>query len=126
MPRIKFIADPKLPRDLAHLGYCKGHEVDLSANQAERWVRRGVAVYLPDALTVKIPALEPIVEVDPAVLKNDAPLDHIQDVVGFDPATADETSLRSFLIERGVTPHHRAGEVKLREMARELLAGGEM
>lgn len=43
MPRIKFTRDPKLPRDLAHLGYKAGDEVDLTLDQAERWIRRGVA-----------------------------------------------------------------------------------
>ena len=48
MPRIRFTADPKLPRDIAHLGYEKGQEVDLSTDQAERWLRRGVAVAVQD------------------------------------------------------------------------------
>lgn len=43
MPRIRFTADPKLPRDLAHLGYSKGVEVDLDPDQCDRWIRRGVA-----------------------------------------------------------------------------------
>lgn len=47
MPRIRFTADPKLPRDLAHLGYVKGMEVDLSEDQAGRWLRRGVADVVP-------------------------------------------------------------------------------
>lgn len=47
MPRIRFTSDPKLPRDLAHLGYKKGDEVELSDNAAERWLRRGVAVVMP-------------------------------------------------------------------------------
>ena len=49
MPRIRFTADPKLPRDLKHLGYRKDTEVDLSQDQADRWLRRGVAVVIPDA-----------------------------------------------------------------------------
>lgn len=48
MPRIRFIADPKLPRDWAHLGYRKGDEVALSADLCERWIRRGVAVYVAE------------------------------------------------------------------------------
>lgn len=50
MPRIRFIADPKLPRDLAHLGYVKGMEVELSEDQAGRWLRRGVADVVPAAV----------------------------------------------------------------------------
>jgi hypothetical protein len=48
MPRIRFTADPKLPRDLAHLEYRKDQEVDLPDDQADRWLRRGVAVVIPD------------------------------------------------------------------------------
>lgn len=47
MPRLRFTADPKLPRDLAHLGYRKDDEVELSDDQANRWLRRGVAVIVP-------------------------------------------------------------------------------
>ena len=48
MPRIRFTVDPKLPRDWAHLGFRKGDEVDLSEDQANRWLRRGVAVTVPE------------------------------------------------------------------------------
>lgn len=48
MPRIRFTTDPKLPRDLAHLGYRKDLEVELDTDHCERWIRRGVAVYVPD------------------------------------------------------------------------------
>lgn len=54
MPRIRFITDPKLPRDLAHLGYKKDEEVNLSSNQCQRWLRRGVAIIVPD-----VPARKP-------------------------------------------------------------------
>lgn len=46
MPRIRFTATPKLPRDMAHLGYHEGTEVDLSEDQANRWLRRGVATVI--------------------------------------------------------------------------------
>lgn len=49
MPRIRFTADPKLPDDLAHLGYRRGTEVDLSEDQANRWLRRGVAEVIAEA-----------------------------------------------------------------------------
>lgn len=49
MPRIRFTVDPKLPRDLAHLDYKKGQEVDLPDDQANRWLRRGVAVVVAEA-----------------------------------------------------------------------------
>lgn len=58
MPRIRFTADPKLPRDLADLGYRNGVEVDLSDDQANRWLRRGVAVVMPDAPVVVAPVVD--------------------------------------------------------------------
>lgn len=64
MPRIRFTHEPKLPRDLAHLGYCKDMEVDLSDDHADRWLRRGVAVIVPDAKpAVVAPEPEPPVVV---------------------------------------------------------------
>lgn len=50
MMRIRFIADPVLPRDLIHLGFRAGMEVDLSDDQAGRWVRRGVAEIIGPSL----------------------------------------------------------------------------
>jgi hypothetical protein len=109
MPRIKFTTDPKLPRDIAHLGYRKGVEVDLSADLCERWIRRGAAVYVPE--TIEAPS---------------APALPVAGAAGetFDPETADADALRAFLTERGEAPHPRAGEGKLREIARALLAAG--
>lgn len=49
MTRIRFTADPKLPDDLAHLGYRRGTEIDLSDDQANRWLRRGVAEVIAEA-----------------------------------------------------------------------------
>lgn len=49
MPRVLFTADPKLPSDIAHLGYRKGMEVDLSEDAANRWLRRGVATIIASA-----------------------------------------------------------------------------
>lgn len=68
MPRIRFTHEPKLPRDLAHLGYCKDMEVDLSDDQADRWLRRGVAVVVLDAKPAKAaaPVPEPAVVPEPA------------------------------------------------------------
>lgn len=43
-------------------------------------------------------------------------------IVGFDPSSADAAALRSFLMERGVSVHHKTGEAKLREMAAAELA----
>ncbi|MGE0722805.1 MAG: hypothetical protein AB7O45_00445 [Alphaproteobacteria bacterium] len=48
MPLIRFTATPKLPRDLAHLGYKKGDEREMTEDQATRWVRRNVAEYVSD------------------------------------------------------------------------------
>lgn len=48
MPLIRFTAAPKLPRDLTHLGYTQGTEVELTDDQAARWLRRGVAEVVSD------------------------------------------------------------------------------
>jgi len=48
MPRIRFTCDPQLPLDWRHLPYVEGYEVDLSEDQAQRWIRRGVAEVIPD------------------------------------------------------------------------------
>lgn len=48
MPRIRFTADPKLPRDWADKPYRKDYEADMSDDEADRWLRRGVAVIVPD------------------------------------------------------------------------------
>ena len=60
MPRIRFTADPKLPRDLAHLAYRKDQEVELSADLCDRWLRRGVAILLLDAPPPKPAAAAPL------------------------------------------------------------------
>lgn len=49
MPTIKFTATPELPFDIAHLGYKAGDVLEMNDASARRWVRRGVAVYLPEA-----------------------------------------------------------------------------
>lgn len=46
--RIRFIVTPKLPRDLAHLGYVLGTEVDVREDEANKWLNRGVAEAIPD------------------------------------------------------------------------------
>jgi outer membrane biosynthesis protein TonB len=66
MPRIRFTVDPKLPRDLAHLAYRKDTEVDLSEDQADRWLRRGVAVQLPPQSAEPEPAEPEPAEPEPA------------------------------------------------------------
>lgn len=64
--RIKFTSDPKLPRDIAHLGYRKDLEVELSIDQAERWLRRGVAVVVPVDAATPEPGPEEFPPSDPA------------------------------------------------------------
>ena len=59
MPRIRFTTAPKLPRDLAHLGYTQGTEADLSDDQAGRWLRRGVAVLVPAPTPTTTPSPGP-------------------------------------------------------------------
>lgn len=56
MPKIKFTAQPKLPRDMEHLGYKKGDVVTLPDDQCERWIRRGVAAYVSDVAPAPEPA----------------------------------------------------------------------
>ena len=56
MPRIRFTADPKLPRDIAHLEYRKDIEVDVSLDEANRWLRRGVAEMIADQVVEPEPA----------------------------------------------------------------------
>ena len=65
MPTILFTADPKLPRDLAHLGYRAGMTVDLPADQCERWIRRGVARHAAEAAAAK-PEPQPASDPAPA------------------------------------------------------------
>lgn len=43
MPLVRFTSDPKLPRDFAHKGYKKGQQIDMTQDEADRWLRRGVA-----------------------------------------------------------------------------------
>lgn len=50
MPRIRFTADPKLPRDWADRPYRKDTEHDMSDDEAGRWIRRGVAEIVADAI----------------------------------------------------------------------------
>lgn len=47
MPLVRFTVTPKLPRDLKYLGYEAGTEVDMTNDQANRWLRRGVAEIVP-------------------------------------------------------------------------------
>lgn len=69
MPRILFTSQPKLPRDMQHLGYRQGMEVDVTEDQANRWLRRGcaeivVAAVLPPAPAV-VSAPVPVHEIEP-------------------------------------------------------------
>lgn len=52
--RIRFTADPKLPRDLKHLGYRRGTEISLPLDQALRWVRRNSAVIIAEPAPVAV------------------------------------------------------------------------
>jgi len=73
MPRIRFTADPKLPRDLAHLGYVKGMEVDLSEDQAARWLRRGVAEVIAPEPVMAVEALVEMETEPPALEVSNVP-----------------------------------------------------
>ncbi len=50
MPNVRFIADPKLPRDWADKPYRAGHEAAMSDDEANRWIRRGVAIVVTPAM----------------------------------------------------------------------------
>lgn len=131
MPTIRFTADPKLPVDLAHLDFRKDQEHSLSRDSCERWIRRGVAVYVQDAdpeiapVPVELPPVEP--DEEPADVEGaldeaaQEVVDEVQTEVTFDVDTATVEELRDFLIARGVTPHHRTGEARLREMVAEAM-----
>lgn len=41
----------------------------------------------------------------------------------FDPATAGIATVRAFLAEQGLKPHHKTGDAKLRELAAQALVG---
>lgn len=75
MPTIEFTATPKLPDDYRHLGYVKGTRITDRQGWCEKWVSRGVAVFVadePEPATVAEPvattdeagepAVEPVVE----------------------------------------------------------------
>ena len=50
MPTVRFTAPPKLPRDWADKPYRDGWEGEMPQDEAERWVRRGVAMIVTPAM----------------------------------------------------------------------------
>lgn len=130
MPSIRFTADPALPRDLAHLAYKKGAVVTLSTDQCERWIRRGVAVYVqprPFAIIESKPAdlLGPVEESAAAAAEqgaDDATETLVAEPEPFHPETAPIEEVREFLVKGGRQPRANTGEARLREMAADLLA----
>ena len=133
MPKICFVADPKLPRDMLHLGYRKGTEVHLPADKCERWIRRNVAVLVRDEPAVEVAAeyVEPMpfvpwVPAKTFVTPTDGlvapePAEPVTEAE-FDVNAADADALRTFLTSANVVFHHRAGEAKLRELAEAYIA----
>ena len=113
MPKIKFTADPKLPRDLKHLGYKAGTIVDLPRDQADRWIRRGAAVETTEAAPEVAKPVEPTVTGDGSG-KALPPV--------FDPDTADLKSLKTFLAGKGERGVSFLKEDAARARAKELLA----
>jgi hypothetical protein len=110
MPKIVFTATPKLPADWQHLPFVKGYVADLSRDQCDRWINRGVARYLPDPASAVV-SVESLAEPEPEPETEGE----------FDPLTAGLDAVRAFLAERGAKPHHKAGEAKLRDMALDVL-----
>lgn len=43
MPQVRFIQEPKLPVDFKYKGYTKDKMYEMTQDEADRWVRRGVA-----------------------------------------------------------------------------------
>lgn len=112
MPLVIFTANPKLPRDMAHLPYVAGYSAEMSADQADRWIRRGVA-------RIVVPAPAPVVEAVPEPAEDDGPV--LVRASEIDPETATEDEMRAWLTDRGTPPHHRTGEARLRELVMEAL-----
>lgn len=89
-----------------HTPYLAGETAAFPDGRARGLIGAGVAV---EYVTKPVEAPATVVVEPEAVVTK-----------GFDPATADAAALRAFLAERGVKPHHKTGEDKLREMAAEL------
>jgi len=109
MPLVIFTATPKLPRDLAHLPYVAGYKEEMSADWADRWLRRGVARIVAP------------VAAEPVSAPDSGPVLVRATVADIDPDSATEAEMRAWLDAKGATPHHRAGEARLREMCMEIL-----
>lgn len=121
MPLVIFTATPKLPRDLAHLPYVAGYKEEMSADWADRWLRRGVARIVAPVAADPEPDPEPAPDPGPDLATDSAPVLVRATVADIDPDSATETEMRAWLDAKGATPHHRAGEARLREMCMEIL-----
>jgi hypothetical protein len=111
MPKIRFTADPKLPRDLKHLAFKKDQIVELAQDQCDRWIRRGVADMVPaDTKPGKAAAAPPPPPPPPAGGTDT-----------FDPEKATEAELREFLKKHNVNSGGNVGIAKLREAAAEIV-----
>ncbi len=73
MPTIEFTATPKLPDDYRHLGYVKGTRITDRQGWCEKWVSRGVAVFVLEEPVAEptIAAVEPAIE---SVVSEDEPI----------------------------------------------------
>jgi hypothetical protein len=61
MPQIRFTADPIIPDDMVKVWdkYVRGTVHNVSAHEAERWLRRGVAEVISDRVSEVVTNVEP-------------------------------------------------------------------
>lgn len=131
MPKIRFTADPKLPRDLEYLGFKKGDIVELPVDQCNRWIRRNVAEIFTGKMSKpeKMPKPEKAAPVaaDPehrpateSTPPEETPA--AEDGDSFDPKTAPIEAVRKYLDDNDVRVHPMTGDAKMREKAEEVLS----
>jgi hypothetical protein len=110
--RVKFTADPKLPDDIKHLGYHKDLEVNLSDDEGQRWIRRGVAQEMP-AKKKRGPAAP---ETAPAA---ETPAPELLEAMREQIAAFSIENVKTFLAEQGAAVPE--DEAAARELAATLL-----
>lgn len=114
MPVVLFTSTPKLPRDLAHLPYVAGYRKDMTEDEANRWLRRGVARVIaadpPRADPAPLPQVVAVHDPMPTFIE-----------ASIDPEAASETDLRRWLVARQIAIPRGTTVARLRELAMEAL-----
>jgi hypothetical protein len=101
---------------MVRIRYKTGTVRNVPAYVGKRLVERRIADYEPEAPQVEQPPA-PVVEQPPApVVEAAAPAEPVEQAVDLDALTRDE--LYALAVERGLEPHHKTGEAKLRAMLR--------